>query len=226
MSNTSHLESQTSSLAPAVFLDKDGTLIEDVPFNVDPEKIKLFPDALQALKGIQEQGYKIIVVSNQSGVAYGYFEESALENVWKELSKLLQSAEVRIMGFYYCPHHSEGTVKGYDFDCDCRKPKSGMLLKAASELGINLSESWMIGDILNDVEAGNRAGCKTILIDNGNETEWTPGDFRIPDYFATSLTEAATIIENYKDIKKRIFEITSPLMQLEIERELKDSIGN
>jgi D-glycero-D-manno-heptose 1,7-bisphosphate phosphatase len=201
----------------AIFLDKDGTLVEDVPYNVDPEKIKLYPDVPLALKRLQDQGYKIVVVSNQAGVAYGHFEEGALEAVWKRISNLLERADVHVEGYYYCPHHREGKVEGFNISCDCRKPEPGMLTRAARELNIDLSQSWMIGDILNDVEAGNRAGCKTILINNGNETEWIMGEHRVPDYFAASVLEAAIMIDNHRDLKKRIF--LNPLKDFEVKEE-------
>jgi D-glycero-D-manno-heptose 1,7-bisphosphate phosphatase len=189
----------------AIFIDKDGTMVEDVPYNINPDKIKLYPDVPLALRRLQDQGYKIVVVSNQSGIAYGYFDEAALDKVWTRISSLLENSDVKIDAYYYCPHHSNGKVQGLNIECECRKPQPGMLLKAASDLNIDLSQSWMIGDILNDVEAGNRAGCKTILINNGNETEWVLGEFRVPDYFAASVLEAAIMIDNHKDLKKRIF---------------------
>jgi D-glycero-D-manno-heptose 1,7-bisphosphate phosphatase len=224
MNGTSNLTPETSNLSRAVFLDKDGTLIENVPYNVDPEKIRLYPDAALALKRLQDEGYKLFVISNQSGIAYGYFEESALGNVWNEISGELATAGVKIDGYYYCPHHPEGKVDAYKQECECRKPSAGMLVKAAEEHNINLSRSWMIGDILNDVEAGNKAGCKTILINNGNETEWVMGDQRVPDYFAASLLESAIIIDNHSDEKKRIFSESSPLGQAELEMEVQTEV--
>lgn len=175
----------------AVFLDKDGTLIPDIPYNVDPEHITLYPEAGEALRRLQDAGYRLIVVSNQSGVARGYFEEAQLDGVWQKITQLLAPFGVRIDGFYYCPNHPGGTVGRYAVDCDFRKPKPGMLIQAAREHGIDLTRSWMIGDILNDVEAGNRAGCRTLLVDRGNETEWEPGQFRTPTATVRSLTEAA-----------------------------------
>lgn len=183
----------------AVFLDKDGTLIENVPYNVDPSKISLFPGVGLALKRMQEQGYKIFVVSNQSGVSRGLFDESALDAVWKDISAKLGKDGVIVDDFYYCPHHPEGKMEGFNLECHCRKPLPGMLFMAAEEHDLDLSKCWMIGDILHDVEAGNRAGCKTILVNNGNETEWLPGKFRNPDFFASSVLEAAIIIDNNFD---------------------------
>ena len=175
----------------AVFLDKDGTLIVDVPFNVDPKRIRLYPDAGPALQRMQSAGYRLVVVSNQSGVARGYFTEAALSAVWERLTGLLAPFGVSFDGFYYCPHEPSGSVSDYAIACDCRKPQPGMLRRAALELNIDLAESWMIGDILHDVEAGNRAGCRSILVNRGNETEWLPGPYRTPAVRVDSLSEAA-----------------------------------
>ena len=171
----------------AIFIDKDGTLIHDLPFNVNPALIELEPYALESLGILQQQGYYIVVVSNQPGVARGLFKEEALKKVEKKIRHILSANNISLTGFYYCPHSE-------DAGCRCRKPKPGLLFKAASDLQIDLSKSWMIGDILNDVEAGKRSGCKTILIDNGNETEWQYSSLRFPNYMANHMKEAADII--------------------------------
>jgi D,D-heptose 1,7-bisphosphate phosphatase len=178
----------------AVFLDKDGTLVKDVPYNVDPEKIHLAPDALDALRLLQDNGYNLILVSNQSGIALGYFTEADLHPVKIKIEQLLYGNQVTLSDFYYCPHHKNGTVAAYAIDCACRKPQPGMLLKAAQEHTIDLTSSWMIGDILDDVEAGRKAGCKTILLNNGNETEWLLYEKRKPNYIVNNLKEAAELI--------------------------------
>jgi D-glycero-D-manno-heptose 1,7-bisphosphate phosphatase len=178
----------------AIFLDKDGTLIRDLPYNVDPSLMELSWQAGPALHLLQQLGYKLIVVTNQSGVARGLFTEAALEPVRRRLSEMLAQYGAMLDGFYYCPHSLEGTVNRYAISCTCRKPRPGMLLQAALDHGIDLSASWMIGDILNDVEAGRRAGCRTVLIDNGNETEWAYGPQRMPDLKAPDLFAAATRI--------------------------------
>lgn len=175
----------------AVFLDKDGTLLIDVPYNVDPEQMVIYPDAGPALRQMQLAGYRLIVVSNQSGVARGYFAEAALAAVWEQLTSLFAPFGVTFDGFYYCPHQPAGTVGEYAIDCECRKPQPGMLRQAAKELTIDLTESWMIGDILHDVEAGNRARCRSILVNRGNETEWQTGPYRTPTVRVNSLLEAA-----------------------------------
>ena len=180
----------------AVFLDKDGTLIDDVPYNVDPDRIQLAAGAAD-LRQLHQQGYLLIVASNQSGVARGYFPETALAAVEQRSRQLLAQLDIPLNGFYFCPHHPAGKVMEYAIACDCRKPKPGMLLQAARDHDIDLSQSWFIGDILNDVEAGRRAGCRTILIDNGNETEWVFSPDRIPHYRVNNLTEAAEAILSF-----------------------------
>lgn len=178
----------------AIFLDKDGTLIPDIPYNVDLKLITLQADAIEGLKRLQAAGYLFIVVSNQSGVARGIFEENMLEGVEQRIRQMLSAHGIELTAFYYCPHHPEGVVPGLNTDCNCRKPEPGMLFTAAEEHHIDLGASWMIGDILNDVEAGNRAGCSTVLIDNGNETEWVSGHHRVPTVIAKSIDEAAILI--------------------------------
>lgn len=178
----------------AVFLDKDGTLVENVPYNAEPAKIRLTPGAGEALRAMHEAGYRLFVVSNQSGVARGYFPETALAGVLKRLRELLEEHGVTLAGFYYCPHHPKGNVTTYAVECTCRKPQPGLLLRAASEHAVDLKDSWLVGDILDDVEAGRRAGCRTILVDNGSETEWKDGPDRTPDFTVPDLAAAARII--------------------------------
>lgn len=176
----------------AIFIDKDGTLINDIPYNVDPHLIRLENYALESLWQFQRQGYSLVVVSNQSGIEAGYFYEDDLINVQNKIAELLSEKEVQLNGFYYCPHLEKSK-------CNCRKPKPGLLLKAAEDLQIDLSRSWMIGDILNDVEAGRTAGCKTILLDCGNETEWIWNKQRQPDYIANTWLDAAQVIRFYNE---------------------------
>lgn len=178
----------------AVFFDKDGTLVENIPYNVDPRKIRLAPGAPAALQVVHRAGFLIVVVTNQAGVATGRFDERALHGVEKRLRELLGLARVPLTAMYWCPHLPGGTVARYARQCDCRKPKAGMLWRAAREHDIDLAESWMVGDILDDVEAGRRAGCRSILLDIGHETEWTLSTMRLPHVVAPSLRVAAEAI--------------------------------
>lgn len=181
-------------MRPAVFIDKDGTLVHDVPFNVDPARVRLRDDAGPALSLLQRRGYRLVLVTNQSGVAHGHFDEAALEGVWRAISEPLAGHGVSFSAFMHCPHHPEGRVTPFAVACDCRKPAPGMLLRAAREHGLDLRRSWLIGDILDDIEAGRRASCRTILLDVGSETEWRRSPLRHPQHLAASLTEAAGII--------------------------------
>lgn len=184
----------------AVFLDKDGTLVDDVPYNVDPDRIVLATGAREGAAALHAAGYALVVVTNQSGVARGLFEEDALDAVEARLRDLLG---VPLAGFYHCPHHPEGSVGGFAIDCTCRKPAPGMLRRAANELGLDLAASWIVGDILNDVEAGNRAGCRSVLIDNGNETEWVDDRWRRPDHVVGTMAQAAWEILSEDRVERR-----------------------
>lgn len=178
----------------AVFLDKDGTLLRDVPYNVDPARMELMPGAVRALRSLRARDFLLFVVSNQSGVARGYFDEEEVIQAGAHLTSILARHGVTVNGFYHCPHLRGGPVARYAMACECRKPKPGLLLRAARDHNIDLPSSWMVGDILDDIEAGNRAGCTTILLDVGSETQWLPGAERAPDHVATDLIEAASIV--------------------------------
>lgn len=156
----------------AVLIDKDGTLIENRPFDWGGDNLRMLPGSVEGLRLLHIAGYALIVVTNQGGIAHGWFTEEAITNVEITLRIHLAAAGIPLSGFYYCPHHPQGTVPRYRTHCACRKPKLGMLMQAACELRIDLAQSWMMGDILHDVEAGRWAGCQTVLLTNGNETEW------------------------------------------------------
>lgn len=173
---------------PAVFLDKDGTLVDDVPYNVDPARVHLTAGARAGARMLRAAGYALVVVTNQSGVARGLFPVEALGPVRARLEELLG---LPLDGFYVCPHHPDGSVPAFATDCICRKPLPGMLTRAARDLRLDLARSWMVGDILHDVEAGDRAGCRTALLLSGGETAWRPGPHREPTLVATDLEGAA-----------------------------------
>lgn len=177
--------------ARAVFLDKDGTLVENVAMNVDPSRIRLARGVPDALRRLRDAGYRFAVVSNQAGVARGVFPESALAGVQTRLADLLGEHGIALDGFFYCPHDPAGVVERYRITCDCRKPAPGLLHRAAAALGASVASSWMVGDILDDVEAGRRAGCRSILLDSGGETEWVRGPTREPHFVARSFAEVA-----------------------------------
>jgi D-glycero-D-manno-heptose 1,7-bisphosphate phosphatase len=174
-----------------VFLDKDGTLVADVPYNADPARMRFLPGVMEGLRRLQAAGYLLAVVSNQPGIALGRFDAAALDRVGDALRDAFEAAGARLSGFYWCPHHPAGHIAAYARACECRKPMPGLLHAAARTLDVDLGASWMVGDILNDVEAGRRAGCRTLLINNGNETEWRWSADRVPDGVVSSFTEAS-----------------------------------
>ncbi|MDQ4077783.1 MAG: HAD family hydrolase [Chloroflexota bacterium] len=179
---------------PVVFLDKDGTLIENVPYNVDPEQIRWAPGAEEGIQLLHDAGYHLIVITNQSGVARAYFQEEELEGVEACLRKMMARVNVPLLDFYYCPHHPEGVLPRYATVCSCRKPEPGMLDQATCDHDIDLARSWLVGDILDDIEAGRRMGCRTVMVDSGGETEWILSRGRLPHHVASDLSEAARII--------------------------------
>ena len=150
-------------LNKAIFLDRDGTINVEKNYLIEPADLVLLPGVGEALRHGREAGYLLIVVTNQSGVARGYFTAAAVEELHNHLQKELLPFGVQIDAFYLCPHHPEHG----DGPCDCRKGEPGMLLQAAREYHIDLAASWMIGDKRSDVEAGSKAGCRSILVRTG-----------------------------------------------------------
>ena len=177
----------------AVFLDRDGTICEEVGYMDSLEKMRLIPRAGEAVRRINARGFKTIVVTNQSGVARGYFTEERLQTLHEELIRQLKEEGAHLDGIYYCPHHPEGEASPYRTVCDCRKPATGLLLKAAEELGVDLQASYMIGDHYSDVECAHRAGAKGILLLTGHgQAAWSQRDqWRVaPDWIAEDLFSA------------------------------------
>ena len=182
----------------AVFLDRDNTIMEDPGYVSDPAAVKLLPGVELALKGLSQEGYKVVVVTNQSGIARGLLTEEALERIHAELRRQLAEHSVHVDAICYCPYHPEGTVEQYAKDSPLRKPQPGMLLKAAEDMGLDLSKSWMVGDSGRDIEAGQRAGCRTIRIRLPGRLGAGPGQAADEDvqgdYSARNLVEAARLI--------------------------------
>lgn len=172
----------TRAAAPlrrVVFVDKDGTLVENVPYNVDAALQRFMPAALPGLKALAERGFDLLVVTNQSGLARGYFTRAQFARLQHALErKVRDECGVALLDFLVCPHAAGPNGSPM---CLCRKPAPGMLLRAARKHRIDLAKSWMVGDTLDDVEAGRRAGCRTVLFDSGGETVWRRTPLRRPD---------------------------------------------
>lgn len=173
---------------PTVFVDKDGTLVVDQPYNVDPARMCFTAGALDGLRLLHAHGFRIVVITNQPGLALGHFDLQALLRLRQALARRLARAGVPLTGFHACPHAPGPMAEPV---CGCRKPAPGLLHQAARAHGLDLARSWMVGDILDDVEAGQRAGCRTVLLDVGHETLWQGGPWRTPHARATNLYDAA-----------------------------------
>jgi len=181
----------------AVFVDRDNTLIEDPGYINDPEQVRLFDDAAPAVARLREAGYLVVVVSNQSGLARGLITEEQLGKVHQRLEELLERRGAGLDGIYFCPFLDgpAATVEAYRRASPLRKPAPGMLLQAAKDLEIDLARSWLIGDAARDVEAGRRAGCRTILLErSARGSAGSAGRIAGPTQVAASLTEAADVV--------------------------------
>ncbi len=174
-------------MKPAVFIDKDGTLIENVPFNVDPAQLRFMTGALQALRAFADAGFALIVVTNQSGLARKFFTRAEFDRLQQALEwRLFEEADIKLDDFVLCPHAPGLTEQPV---CVCRKPAPGMLTRAAFKHGLDLARSWIVGDTLDDIEAGHRAGCRGALLDSGGETVWRRSPLRQPDAHCHSWAE-------------------------------------
>jgi D-glycero-D-manno-heptose 1,7-bisphosphate phosphatase len=178
----------------AVFLDRDGTLTHPYHYPSRVEHLKLYDQIGPALRTLQDMGFALVVITNQSGIARGYLTERDLEHLHDYLRDKLATSEVHLDGIYYCPHHPDGIIPELAIRCNCRKPEPGMLLQAASDLNLDLGSSWFVGDILSDVEAGKRAGCHTILVDLATES-WPDAFIRTPTFVAPDAINALRIIQ-------------------------------
>ncbi len=198
---------------PAVFLDRDGTINEEAGYLDRLEKLRLLPGAAKAIRRINKSGMKTVVITNQSGVARGFFNEAFVDRVNARLREMLLAEGARIEALYYCPHHPTAGKGVYLQTCGCRKPAPGMLLKAADELRIDPSRSYMIGDMLTDIEAGIRAGVRGILVRTGNGEDSVSALAAGPDsmdgvtarpvHIAADLREAvAWIMEDRKERRR------------------------
>ena len=183
--------------APAVFIDRDGTINKEVGYLDSLDKLVIYPNAFAAIKIINQSGMKAIVVTNQSGVARGYFTEDFVCQVHLRIQELLNVQDAHIDAFFYCPHHPVEGQGGYRQNCFCRKPEAGLLLEAEKEMDIDLERSYVIGDAMKDIEAGFKAGSKCILVRTGYGKEAEKEIFNSafkPSYVAEDILDAVNWI--------------------------------
>jgi D-glycero-D-manno-heptose 1,7-bisphosphate phosphatase len=182
----------------AVFLDRDGVINEERGYVHTPEQFVLLPRVVAAIRSLRLSGFKVIVITNQSGVARGFFNVATVDKLHRHFQEILGAEGEQVDGIYYCPHHPEGTVKGYAVHCDCRKPMPGLLLQAAKELNLDLSASYLVGDKLSDIQAGRQAGLREeFLVRTGHPL---PGEaISYANYVVNDLYEAASVINQMEN---------------------------
>jgi len=151
----------------AVFLDRDGTLIEEVGYIDRIEQISLYPWSVDAVRALNRAGLRVVVVTNQSGVARGFFTEAMVHQVHDHISALLEAGGARIEAYYYCPHHPDGKIEQYACHCECRKPSPGLIDRAARELGLDPARSFVVGDRWLDIELARAVGARGVMVRTG-----------------------------------------------------------
>ena len=186
------------SLRPAIFMDRDGTLSHEVGYVNHPSRFELFPWSIDAVRLVNRAGWAAVVVTNQAGVARGYFPEAVIHEVHAGMNAAMQAGGARFDGVYFCPHHPSVGEPPYRLDCDCRKPRPGLLKRAAAELDVDLARSWVVGDRHGDLQLAWNVGAKGALVKSGYGLgEWTyhaPAWRRPPELVAEQLLDAVTRI--------------------------------
>ena len=179
----------------AVFLDRDGVITQEPPYYAHKvEQLAVIPGAAQAIRKLNQKGFLVIIISNQAGIAHGYFKEENTAIFNRALARELKKDNAVIDKIYICPHHPEAEVMKYRVKCDCRKPEPGLLIKAEKELNIDLKTSFMVGDKKSDIEAGKRAGCKTIIVKTGQGQDQLKNNAIDCDFVAKDLLDATGYI--------------------------------
>ncbi len=185
---------------PAVFLDRDGTINEQMGYINHTCRFQLLPGAAEAIKKLNDAGIPVVVVSNQSGLARGYFPEELLVAVHEKMNKLLAEAGAHVDGIYYCPHHPEAKEERFRVECNCRKPKPGLVLQASEEMGLDPKQSYVVGDRWSDIKTAANCGATSILVrtgyGRGDEQYIGPHQEIQPDFKADDLSEAVAWILN------------------------------
>jgi D-glycero-D-manno-heptose 1,7-bisphosphate phosphatase len=181
-------------MKPAVFIDRDGTILDELGYVVPGSEIKIYSFSAPAIVKLTEAGFPVVVITNQGGIALGMYDHAFVDQTHADLAATLAKDGANITAWYYCPHHPEGKVAEFTQKCECRKPGTLMLENAARELGIDLKRSWVVGDQWRDIELARRAGARGILVRTGYgaglEADW-PKDIARPPVVCDDLMAAA-----------------------------------
>jgi D-glycero-D-manno-heptose 1,7-bisphosphate phosphatase len=183
---------------PALFMDRDGTVSEEVGYINHPSRFRVFPYSAEAIKLLNDNGWLAILVTNQAGVARGYFSEDMIVQVHERLRRDLETASAKLDAIYYCAHHPSVGEPPYRLDCDCRKPKAGLINRATTDFSIDLERSWMVGDRYSDIELARNAGLHSAFVLSGygrGEWEYQRGAWKLqPEVVGDTLLDVAHII--------------------------------
>jgi len=187
-----------SGARPAIFIDRDGTISDEIGYVNHASRFRVFPWSVDAIRLINKSGRLAVMVTNQAGVARGYFPERVVQQVHEGLLETLRAGDARLDGLYYCPHHPQAGEPPYRQDCDCRKPRPGLLTRAAADLGIALERSWVVGDRLGDLQVAWAVGARGALVKTGygrgELRHHAPSWPRQPDLVAEHVLEAVSRI--------------------------------
>jgi D-glycero-D-manno-heptose 1,7-bisphosphate phosphatase len=182
---------------PAVFIDRDGTMLDELGYVTPTSEIRIYPFTAEAITHLSRAGFPVVVITNQGGIALGMYDHAFVDATHAHLAATLGNAGAAVTGWYYCPHHPEGKVPEFTRVCECRKPATGMLESAARDLDVNLAESWVVGDQWRDIELAHRVGARSILVrtgyGSGLEADWPAGIAR-PTIVCDDLLAAANHI--------------------------------
>ena len=186
-------------MKPAVFLDRDGTIIDELGYVTPGTEVKIFSFSAAAISRLTDAGFPVVVITNQGGIALGMYDHAFVDDTHSQLSDALAKDGAQITAWYYCPHHPDGKVAKFTGPCECRKPGTGMLEAAAREHGLDIATSWVVGDQWRDIELARRAGARGILVRTGYgrglEADW-PKDIPAPAIVCDDLMAAAEFIIN------------------------------
>jgi len=184
-------------MSPAVFLDRDGTLLDELGYLTPASRVDIYPFSIDAVRVLTRGGYTVVIVTNQGGIGLGLYDRAFVDRTHAMLSEKFAAGGAPVAGWYYCPHHPTGVVAEYSRRCDCRKPATGLVMSAARDLDLDLTRSWVVGDQSRDIEMAHRAGARSILVRTGYgrtvEGKW-PADIAPPTAICDNVIGAAAHI--------------------------------
>lgn len=184
-------------MQPAVFLDRDGTILDELGYLTPASTIHIYPYSIDAVRLLARAGYAVVIITNQGGIGLGLYDHAFVDRTHAGLAAQFAEGGAPIAGWYYCPHHPEGVVKEFTMACECRKPGTALVTSAARDLDIDLSQSWIVGDQWRDIEVGHRTGARSILVrtgyGHGLEAKWPEG-IAPPTHVADNLMAATALI--------------------------------